>query len=111
MKIKSSKSKGLERLHSLVDELSDRDDQLKRDMRLFEEFFETFPIPVTMWSVSLEKTLLSNRYRKKKKEKANKHYDVNIRQQKRKIGDLAIKSSTTQTRKQKQEKNLFLSRI
>ena len=55
--------------------------------------------------VGKEKTLLSNRYRKKKKEKTKKHTDLNIRQQKRKIGDLAIKSSTTQNRKQKQEKN------
>ncbi len=61
MKSKDSKSAGLTRLHSLVNELSDRDDQLKRDMKLFEEFFETFPIPVTMWSISLEKSLLSKR--------------------------------------------------
>jgi hypothetical protein len=45
----------------LVDDLSDRDDQLKKDMRLFEEFFETFPIPVTMWSISREKGILSKR--------------------------------------------------
>ena len=49
------------RLRSLVNDLSDRDDQLKKDMRLFEEFFETFPIPVTMWSISQEKTILSKR--------------------------------------------------
>ena len=49
------------RLRSLVNELSDRDDQLKKDMRLFEEFFETFPIPVTMWSISREKAILSKR--------------------------------------------------
>lgn len=51
----------ISRLKSLVCELSDRDDQLKKDMRLFEEFFETFPIPVTMWSISQEKTILSKR--------------------------------------------------
>ena len=28
------------RLHSLVNDLSDRDDQLKKDMRLFEEFYQ-----------------------------------------------------------------------
>lgn len=61
MKNKGPKRESLSRLHDLVNELSDRDDQLKRDMRLFEEFFETFPIPVTMWSVSLERTLLSKR--------------------------------------------------
>mgnify|MGYP003133790671 FL=1 len=57
----TTRSKSISRLHSLVNELSDRDDQLKKDMRLFEEFFETFPIPVTMWSISLEKTILSKR--------------------------------------------------
>jgi|TARA_R110001583_G_scaffold45420_3_gene143101 hypothetical protein len=61
MKSKSSKRKSITRLHDLVNELSDRDDQLKKDMRLFEEFFETFPIPVTMWSISLERTILSKR--------------------------------------------------
>ena len=48
-------------MYDLVSELSDRDTQLKRDMNLFEEFFETFPIPVTMWSISPEKVLLSKR--------------------------------------------------
>ena len=57
----SNTRKSLQRLKTLVDELSDRDDQLKKDMRLFEEFFESFPIPVTMWSISLEKALLSKR--------------------------------------------------
>ena len=49
------------KLYELVNKLSDRDAQLKKDMNLFEEFFETFPIPVTMWSISSEKTLLSKR--------------------------------------------------
>ena len=60
----SNKTQGkstLSRLRTLVCELSDRDDQLKKDMRLFEKFFETFPIPVTMWSISSEKTILSKR--------------------------------------------------
>ena len=60
----SSKATGksrLARLRTLVCELSDRDDQLKKDMRLFEKFFETFPIPVTMWSISSEKNILSKR--------------------------------------------------
>ncbi len=56
-----AKSVGIERLRSLVDKLSDRDDKLKKDMRLFEKFFETFPVPVTMWSISQEKTILSKR--------------------------------------------------
>ena len=49
------------KLYELVNKLSDRDAQLKKDMNLFEEFFETFPIPVTMWSISSERTLLSKR--------------------------------------------------
>jgi hypothetical protein len=55
------RSESLENLKSLVNDLSDRDTQLKKDMQLFEEFFETFPIPVTMWSISAESTLLSKR--------------------------------------------------
>ena len=55
------RSESLENLKSLVNDLSDRDAQLKKDMQLFEEFFETFPIPVTMWSISAENTLLSKR--------------------------------------------------
>tara|TARA_B100000131_G_scaffold110724_1_gene107710 strand:- start:25797 stop:26321 length:525 start_codon:yes stop_codon:yes gene_type:complete len=49
------------RLKALVNELSDRDVQLKKDFELFEEFFENFPIPVTMWSITKEKTVLSQR--------------------------------------------------
>jgi hypothetical protein len=52
---------GMSRLRSLVDELSNRDDQLKKDFQLFEDFFENFPIPVTMWSISRDKTVISQR--------------------------------------------------
>ena len=51
----------MSRLKALVNELSDRDDQLKKDFELFEEFFENFPIPVTMWSITKDKTIISQR--------------------------------------------------
>jgi hypothetical protein len=53
------KSKNLQRLSTLVNELGDRDKQLKRDMELFEEFFDTFPIPVTIWSITKTKNVVS----------------------------------------------------
>ena len=49
------------RLRELISELSDRDDQLKKDFQLFEEFFDNFPIPVTMWSITKDKTVISQR--------------------------------------------------
>tara|TARA_R110002060_G_scaffold25137_8_gene34298 strand:+ start:7691 stop:8227 length:537 start_codon:yes stop_codon:yes gene_type:complete len=55
------KSKNLEKLYDLVGGLCDRDTQLKRDMQLFESFFDSFPIPVTMWSVTKEKAVISQR--------------------------------------------------
>jgi len=61
MSTKSSKNSSLQRLRSLVGELSDRDEQMKKDVQLFEEFFESFPIPVTMWSITQEKAILSKR--------------------------------------------------
>ena len=51
----------LNALKSLVGQLSDRDVKIKRDVRLFEDFFENFPIPVTMWAVSKEGTVVSQR--------------------------------------------------
>lgn len=51
----------MSRLKALVEELSDRDDQLKKDFELFEEFFENFPIPVTMWSITKDKAVISQR--------------------------------------------------
>lgn len=39
----------LTKLKTLVDELSDRDEGLKRDASLFEAVFRDFPIPVTIW--------------------------------------------------------------
>jgi hypothetical protein len=52
---------GMIRLRSLVNELSNRDDQLKKDFQLFEDFFDNFPIPVTMWSITKDKTIVSQR--------------------------------------------------
>lgn len=51
----------LNTLKSLVSQLSDRDIKIKRDMRLFEDFFKNFPIPVTMWAVSKEGAVVSQR--------------------------------------------------
>ena len=58
--IKSSRE-GLNRLKSLVGELTDRDVKLKQDMQLFEDFFENFPIPVTMWAVAKDGNVISHR--------------------------------------------------
>lgn len=49
------------KLKSLVDDLEDRDKSLKNDHRLFEKFFDNFPIPVSMWSVNAEGKVLSCR--------------------------------------------------
>ena len=40
------------KLRELVDDLSDRDEQLKRDVSAFNDFFEHFPVPVTVWSTN-----------------------------------------------------------
>lgn len=39
----------LVKLRTLVEELSDRDEGLKRDASLFESVFSNFPIPVAIW--------------------------------------------------------------
>jgi len=51
----------LERLKCLVDELSDRDRQLKSDSSMFVDFFQNFPIPVTMWSLDKDGNILAKR--------------------------------------------------
>jgi hypothetical protein len=51
----------IKKLKSLVDDLSDRDIQLKLDARLFEDFFINFPIPVTIWSLDENGEILSKR--------------------------------------------------
>jgi len=62
MKYRSDQSeRRITRLKSLVEELSNRDDQLKKDFQLFEDFFDNFPIPVTMWSITKDKTVISQR--------------------------------------------------
>ena len=58
---KTTRKSNITEIRRLVSELPDRDDQLKKDMRLFQKFFETFPIPVTMWSISSDGLILSKR--------------------------------------------------
>ena len=60
MKNKRSR-KNLQSIRELIDGLSDRDVKIKRDVRMFEDFFDNFPIPVTMWFVSKEGTVVSQR--------------------------------------------------
>jgi hypothetical protein len=48
-------------LKDLVENLTDRDVKLKRDMNLFEGFFKNFPIPVTIWAISSDGTVMSQR--------------------------------------------------
>ena len=57
----SSSKERLSKLKCLVDELSDRDKQLKADASMFEDFFKNFPIPVTMWSLDGSGNILSKR--------------------------------------------------
>ena len=58
---RSKSKKRLDAIRKLVDNLSDRDLEAKRDMRLFEEFFLNFPIPVTIWAVTKEGSVMSQR--------------------------------------------------
>ena len=58
---KSDSKKRLSTLRDLVDNLTNRDVKAKRDMNLFEDFFKNFPIPVTIWAVSTEGTVVSQR--------------------------------------------------
>ena len=57
----SVKKSQLSTLRKLVNNLSDRDVKIKRDMRLFEEFFANFPITVSIWSLTTEGTVISQR--------------------------------------------------
>ena len=52
---------GLSRLKELCTQLTDRDVQIKKDLQLFDSFFDNFPIPVTMWSVNKDHIVLSHR--------------------------------------------------
>ncbi len=49
----------LTKLRQLVDDLSDRDEQLKRDVAAFNDFFEHFPVPVTIWSTNRNGNVLT----------------------------------------------------
>lgn len=56
---KFKKSQTLRDLKTLVGNLSDRDIKIKKDFRLFEDFFEHFPIPVSMWSAATDGTIIT----------------------------------------------------
>jgi hypothetical protein len=58
---KSDHRQRLNKLRVLVDSLHDRDEQLKRDLKMFDNFVESFPVPVTMWSINREQVVLSKR--------------------------------------------------
>ena len=58
---KSDHRQRLNKLRELVESLHDRDEQLKRDLKMFENFIESFPLPVTMWSINKEQVVISNR--------------------------------------------------
>ena len=60
-KKKTDHRQRLTKLRELVDSLHDRDEQLKRDLKMFENFIESFPVPVTMWSINKEHVVLSKR--------------------------------------------------
>ena len=49
------------RLRELCDELTDRDEGIKRDLKLFEEAFVNFPVPVVMWTINRDGLVLSKR--------------------------------------------------
>ena len=51
----------LSKLRVLVETLSDRDVTMKRNMDMFERFFDNFPIPVTMWTILKGGTIISQR--------------------------------------------------
>ena len=63
----SSRSKNkksvLSEIKSLVQDLSDRDVQLKKDFRLFESFLDNFPIPVSLWTSNLSGEILNKKDR------------------------------------------------
>lgn len=58
---KSDHRQRLNKLRELVESLHDRDEQLKRDLKMFENFIESFPVPVTMWSINRDSVVLSKR--------------------------------------------------
>lgn len=51
----------LTKLKTLVEELGDRDEGLKRDASLFEAVFKDFPIPVAIWLADEQGTCVSQR--------------------------------------------------
>ena len=57
----SARKNRLQKLKILVSGLSDRDIPLKNDAKLFANFFDNFPIPVTMWSIDPNGHVISKR--------------------------------------------------
>jgi hypothetical protein len=51
----------LSKLRVLVDSLNDRDEEMKRNMQMFDRFFDNFPIPVTMWTIAKDGAVISQR--------------------------------------------------
>ena len=49
------------KLRNLVETLSDRDQKIKTDLKLFESVFESFPVPVAFWSVDEKGQLYSKK--------------------------------------------------
>ena len=72
----TARSVNLQRLEELTSKLTKRDEQLSRDLELFEDFFSNFPIPVTMWSIGKDYHVLSKRGNAFTCEKANTLYDI-----------------------------------
>jgi hypothetical protein len=52
---------GIAKIRQLTTELGDRDHKMKNDFHLFEAFFENFPIPVTMWTLTSKGIVVSQR--------------------------------------------------
>ena len=57
--LEKRKNENIEKLKSLCEQLNTRDDQIKRDLKMFEGFFANFPIPVTMWSIGKNHAVLA----------------------------------------------------
>lgn len=49
----------LSKIRVLVNSLNDRDLNMKKNMEMFEKFFENFPIPVTLWTISKDGAVVS----------------------------------------------------
>ena len=59
--MKQSSRERLTKLRNLVNALPDRDVRMKKDMEMFERFFDNFPIPVTLWTIAKDGSVVSQR--------------------------------------------------